>query len=74
MSRLTESKIPDEKIGYYKNLVYKDWISDTRLSQFDFKYRSYICAILNALKNKRIKGSLLAEANKPALQGRVNFS
>ncbi len=61
MARLTESKIPDEKIGYYKNLVYNDWISDSKLSQFDIKHRTYICAILNALKNKRIKG-------------RVNFS
>lgn len=61
MARLTDSKIPDEKIGYYKNLVYKDWVSDIKLSQFDPKYRTYICAILNALKNKRIKG-------------RVNFS
>jgi len=64
IARLTESKIPDEKIGYYKNLVYKDWVSDNRLnklSQFNIKYHTYICAILNALKNKRIKG-------------RVNFS
>lgn len=56
MARLTESKIPDEKIGYYKNLVYKDWISDTKLNQFDTKHRTYICAILNALKNKKING------------------
>jgi hypothetical protein len=61
MARLTDSKIPDEKIGYYKNLVYKDWVSDIKLDQFDPKHRTYICAILNALKNKRIKG-------------RVNFS
>jgi hypothetical protein len=61
MGRLTGSKIPDEKIGYYKNLVYKDWVSNNRLSQFNPKYHTYICAILNALKNKKIKG-------------RVNFS
>jgi hypothetical protein len=58
MARLTGSKISDEKIGYYKNLVYKDWVSDNKLSQFVPQHRTYICAILNAHTNKGKKGRI----------------
>jgi hypothetical protein len=58
IARLTESTISDYHLGYYKTLVYNDWTKDSKLEQFEAKYRSYICSMLNAAKNKRIQGRI----------------
>jgi hypothetical protein len=56
IARLNKSKISDHHLGYYKTLVYNDWTSDQTLHLFDSCYRSYICSMLNAIKNKEIEG------------------
>lgn len=55
ISRLTKSKISENDLGYYKTLVYNDWTNENRMAHFKPEYRSQICSMLNAIKNKQIE-------------------